>query len=181
LSGFSWVSALFLMLVSCASAPLDQPPLDFSDIGANLVIDEAFSEFERFEIEAAFSEWQFATGGSFEYAARPSPDSSPWRVVRGGERLGQTIPWESTITINADGITPPDGQPFRAERFHGVVLHEMGHAAGILAHTPSIADSGGHISGTVMDEHVILDCIDAVGLEALCELRGCARMEETCR
>lgn len=174
-----------LLLVGCA-APVAEPEapanlLGFEAIELNLVISPEFPAAERALLEAAFGEWQFATGGSYAYAARPSPDSKPWSVVRGpGKFLGQADHFRRVITINADGITPPDGQPFRAETFAHVALHEFGHAGGVRAHAPSIADEGGHIPGTVMDAHAELGCIDPVGLGALCELRGCAEQRTTC-
>jgi len=171
-----------LLATGCASAPLEGPPLEFSNIESNLVIDDAFSADERAGIEEGWAWWQFATGGSFEYTARHRNDSRLWRVVReSGPFLGETRTRESLIAINADGITPPDGQPFRAEAFLGLVLHEMGHAAGIRAHSPAVADEGGHIPGTVMDENVLLSCIDPVGLDAVCDLRGCAERRATCQ
>lgn len=174
-----------LLLVGCA-APVAEPEapanlLGFDTLEQNLDISPEFPAAERAELAAAFAEWQFATGGSYEYAARPSASSVPWRVVRGpGKFLGQADHVARVITINSDGITPPDGQPFRAEAFHHVALHEMGHAGGVRAHAPAVADEGGHIAGTVMDAHEELGCIDPVGLGALCELRGCAEQRPTC-
>jgi hypothetical protein len=179
------VAIAVLMAVGCG-APAQEPEapanlLGFDTLEQNLEISPEFPEVERAEIVAAFAEWQFATGGSYEYAARPSVTSVPWRVVRGpGKFLGQADHFARVITINSDGITPPDGQPFRAEAFHHIALHEMGHAGGIRAHAPTMADEGGHIPGTVMDAHKELGCIDPVGLGALCELRGCAEMRPTC-
>lgn len=170
-----------LLLLGCTSEPLLGMPLEFYNQSANLVVDPAFPPEERAEIDSGFAEWQFATGGSFEYAARRSPDSKPWVILRGsGPFLGQTDTWKRTIVINSDGITPPDGQPFRVETFHHIILHEFGHAAGVVANTPDAADSGGHIPGTVMDAHKVVGCIDSGGLDAVCDLRGCAMRRPTC-
>jgi|SRR5688572_8924292 len=173
--------AFLLLLVGCSAAPAPEAswvPLEFN---GSLVIGDGFSADERAELEAAFTEWQFATGGSYEYTARRSPDSPPWVVKReGGAFLGQADPVARVIRMNADGITPPDGQPFRAEAFHHVALHEMGHAAGVVRGALPMVDEGGHIAGTVMDAHAELGCIDPVALGALCSLRGCAEQRPTC-
>jgi hypothetical protein len=175
------VFALSALVVGCG-APMPEAsspaPLEFN---GSLVIEAGFSAAERIELDAAFAEWQFATGGSYEYTARRSPDSPPWVVKReGGSFLGQADPVARVIRMNADGITPPDGQPFRAEAFRHVALHEMGHAAGLLKRALPTLDEGGHIAGTVMDAHAELGCIDPVALDALCSLRGCAEQHPTC-
>jgi hypothetical protein len=101
---------------------------------------------------------------------------SPWRVERSGEGdcngrlfwLGCTRPAARRMDVNADAITLP-GQPFFASEFRALVLHELGHMAG-LGEDVSPLMSPGFGGG----------CIDEATLIEVCERRGCAEFRPTC-
>lgn len=163
-------AALTLFALSGCSAaaptPDPQPPIDF---GAEIQVSELFSTAERGEIDAAFADWDLATGGSARFRLVPSPWDAPWSLERAPlpTGLGLCDRAARAITIDGDAITPP-GLPVFAAELRAVTLHELGHAMGL----PDGGDG-------LMNQHVG-DCIDRATLETLCALRPCAAMRPTC-
>jgi hypothetical protein len=164
------LSLLLLLATGCAAAAPAQVEPELMPLDAEIQVSDAFRGEERAQIDGAAADWYRATGGSVRFELVRRAGDGPWRVERGptAKGMGETIPWERRITINADGITPPDGQPFRADEFRGLTLHELGHALGLE-----------HGDGALM-EPFVGTCIDEATLNAFCERRGCAEFSPTC-
>lgn len=151
---------LVLLFLGCSSAPLayTEHELDYGD-----VVVVAPELMGNPEVDAAFAEWDHATGGSARFLLVSSPRDAAWRLgwatfERG---MGRTLREQRAIELNLASEWPEDW----ARR---VMLHELGHAMRLE-----------HGDGSLM-EPAVGSCIDESSLTVLCEMRGCAERRPTC-
>jgi len=90
--------------------------------------------------------WLESAGGTWHVKIDALPDG-----VAGRTKYGRGV-----IIIRPEVVSRP-------KWFYGILLHEIGHAAGIKKHTPS----------GLMSEGQSVFCIDKVALDAMCRVVKC--------
>lgn len=174
---------IFALCIGCGAAPAPVLEAEHAPLTAVIAAEETFPALELEQQDWALAEWNRALGGQLFWTLQVG-GKADWFIRRtvidqctDGPSMGCTRYNERRIDIDSWGIYPVDAFEGRDDMdwtgYRWVMLHEFGHALGVLEHTSE---------GLMGQYETGQNCIDQTTLDALAAVRQLPEgSKPTCR